>query len=147
MAKPKLKTKPTDEGVTAYLDAIDSATRRTDADLLLELYSDVTGLEPIMWGPSIIGYGSYHYKYDSGREGDAARAGFSSRKNNLSLYFLSGYNHPETEAKMAELRAQLGKHKMGASCLNIKTLADVNLDILRAMIELDFAWMNNSYPV
>ena len=99
MANSENKTKPTDAGVYAFIDGIANATRRADTGLLLQIYHNVTGLQPVMWGPTIIGYGSYHYKYESGREGDAPRAGFSPRKAGLSLYMMSGYSHPETEAK------------------------------------------------
>ena len=146
MANSENKTKPTDAGVYAFIDGIANATRRADTGLLLQIYHNVTGLQPVMWGPTIIGYGSYHYKYESGREGDAPRAGFSPRKASLSLYMMSGYSHPETEAKMAVLRDRLGKHKTGASCLYINALAYVDMAVLREMIELDYAWMNRTYP-
>jgi hypothetical protein len=147
MANADIKTKPTDAGVTAFIEAIDNKTRKADAYALLDIYGAITGMEPVMWGPSIIGYGSYHYKYDSGREGDMARAGFSPRKANLSIYLMCGYADPAMEAKMAGLRDRLGKHKMAASCLYINKLADVDIDVLREMIATDHAWMNAKYPV
>jgi hypothetical protein len=146
MAQPQNKTKPTDAAVAAFITALDNATRRSDAERLLEIYHEVTGMEPALWGPSIIGYGSYHYKYESGREGDSCRAGFSPRKASLSLYLMGGYSDPETGAKMAALRDRLGKHKTGASCLYVNKLVDVDMAVLREMIELDFAWMNSKYP-
>jgi Domain of unknown function (DU1801) len=147
MANTENKTKPTDAKVSAYIAALNNPARRSDAECLLKIYGEVTGLEPILWGPSIIGFGSYHYKYDSGREGDSCRAGFSPRKSNLSLYLMSGYSDGEAGAKMAALRNQLGKHKTGASCLYVNKLADVDMDVLREMIGLDWEWMNGRYPV
>jgi hypothetical protein len=146
MANSDNKTKPTDVTVSAFIAAIDSSARRADAEVLLHIYSEVTGMAPVLWGPSIIGYGSYHYKYDSGREGDSCRAGFSPRKANLVLYLMSGYSDSATGAKMATLRDRLGKHKTGASCLYINKLADVDIDVLREMIAVDFDWMGLKYP-
>lgn len=147
MANADLKTKPTDAGVAAFIDALDNATRKADALVLLDIYADITGLQPVMWGPSIIGYGSYHYTYDSGREGDMCRAGFSPRKANLALYLMGGYSDAATGEKMAALRDRLGKHKTGASCLYINKLADVDVAVLKEMIALDLAWMDRKYPV
>jgi hypothetical protein len=146
MAEYELKTKVTDADVRAFITAVDNDTRRSDAENLLDIYAEATGLEPKMWGPSIIGYGSYHYKYDSGREGDMCRAGFSPRKGNLALYLMGGYSNPDTQTEMDALRAKLGKHKAGASCLYINKLADVDLDILKEMVKLDLAWMDKKYP-
>jgi hypothetical protein len=146
MAKADNKTKPTDANVAAFVAAIENVTRRSDATKLLEIYGEVTGMAPVLWGPSIIGYGSYHYKYDSGREGDSCRAGFSPRKANLVLYLMSGYSDSATGAKMATLRDRLGKHKTGASCLYINKLADVDIDVLREVIAVDLDWMDAKYP-
>jgi hypothetical protein len=146
MANTENKTKPTDAEVSAYIAALDNPVRRSDAERLLEIYGAITGLEPVLWGPSIIGFGSYHYKYDSDREGDSCRAGFFPRKASLSLYLMSGYSDGEAGAKMAALRERLGKHKTGASCLYINKLADVDLDVLHEMIALDWDWMNERYP-
>ena len=147
MAQAELKTKPTDAGVVAFVDALENPSRKTDAFTLLDIYNDITGVEPAMWGPSIIGYGSYHYKYDSGREGDMCRAGFSPRKANLALYLMGGYSDAATGQKMAALRDRLGKHKTGASCLYINKLSDVDVAVLKEMIALDLAWMDAKYPV
>ena len=145
MANTEYKTKLMDAKVSAYIAALDNPTRRSDAERLLQTYGEITGMEPVLWGPSIIGYGSYHYKYDSGREGDSCRAGFSPRKANLVFYLLSSYSDSETGAKMAALRDRLGKHKTGASCLYLNKLSDVDLNVLREMIALDLAWMNAKY--
>ena len=145
MAKYEPKTKATEVSVRDFVATVENAVRRTDAETLLDIYADVTGMEPKMWGPSMVGYGSYDYESKS-CAGTAMRGGFSPRKANLVLYLMSGYSHPETEAKMATLRERLGKHKTGASCLYLNKLADVDVDVLRAMIELDWAWMNSRYP-
>ena len=146
MAKYEPKTKATEESVREYVAMVENAGRRTDAETLLDMYSDVTGMEPKMWGPSMIGYGSYNYESKS-CAGTAMRGGFSPRKANLVLYLMSGYSDTEAGAKMAALRDRLGKHKTGASCLYLNKLVDVDIDVLRAMIELDWAWMNSRYPV
>ncbi|MFN0191314.1 MAG: DUF1801 domain-containing protein [Aestuariivirga sp.] len=145
MATSANKTKPAIVRVETFIAAV-PAGRREDAKVLLKLFKDVTGLPAKMWGPSIIGFGSYHYKYDSGREGDMCRAGFSPRKDKLTLYMMGGYCNPQTQKKLAALRAKLGKHKTGASCLYINKLADVDLKVLREMVEVDFAYMNKAYP-
>jgi hypothetical protein len=146
MAKAEIKTKANDAGVNAFVESVANETRRADAKSLLALYGDVTGMEPVMWGPSIIGYGQYHYKYDSGREGDMCRAGFSPRKGNVVLYLMGGYSDSTTGANMEKLRARLGKHKTGASCLYITKLADIDMAILKEMVALDLAWMDEKYP-
>jgi Domain of unknown function (DU1801) len=146
MAQAELKTKATDANVQAFIAKIDNATRRTDAEQLLHIYAEATGMEAKMWGPSIIGYGQYHYVYESGREGDMCRAGFSPRKANLVLYLMGGYCDPSTQARMDALRSRLGKHKTGASCLYVNKLSDVDVDVLREMIALDLAWMDEKYP-
>ena len=146
MAKYEPKTKATDVSVSNYVAAVENAVRRADAETLLHIYTDVTGMEPQMWGPSMIGYGSYRYESKS-CAGTAMRAGFSPRKANLVLYLMSGYTDPETGTKMAALRDRLGKHNNGASCLYLNELADVDVAVLRKMIELDWAWMNAKHPV
>ena len=145
MAKYEPKTKATGVSVGDYIAAVENAVRRADAETLLDIYADVTGMEPKMWGPSMIGYGSYDYESKS-CAGTAMRAGFSPRKANLVLYLMSGYSDSEVGAKMAILRERLGKHKTGASCLYLNKLADVDVNVLREMIELDWAWMNSRYP-
>jgi hypothetical protein len=146
MAKYEPKTKYSGADVNAYVAAIDNPTRRADAERLLAIYGEITGLEPKMFGPSIIGYGSYSYETKSGCAGDACRAGFSPRKANLVLYLMSGYSDPETSGQMSALRSRLGKHKTGASCLYLNKLADVDLSVLREMIALDLEWMDRKYP-
>jgi hypothetical protein len=146
MAQAENKTKATDVNVASFIAAVENDTRRADAEQLLQIYADATGMQPKMWGPSIVGYGSYHYRYDSGREGDMCRAGFSPRKGNVVLYLIGGYSNPATQAKMDALRERLGKHKVGASCLYINKLADVDAGVLKEMIALDLSYMDEKYP-
>jgi hypothetical protein len=146
MPQAELKTKATDANVLAFIATVENETRRADAGILLALYAEATGMHPAMWGPTIIGYGQYHYIHDSGREGDMARAGFSPRKANLVLYLMGRHTNPDAQAKMDGLLAKLGKHKTGASCLYINKLSDVDTDVLKQMIALDLAWMDEKYP-
>lgn len=123
-------TRPTDADVEAFLATVENEARRNDAHRLIELMTEVTGEPPVMWGPSIIGFGSYHYRYATGREGDAPLAGFSPRKQNLVVYLVGGY-----EDRYAKLLEQLGPHKAGKACLYLKRLADVDLEALRTLVE------------
>lgn len=125
----ELKTKPTDQKVETFLDGIPDAERRRDCFTLLELMKRATKSEPKMWGPSIVGFGSHHYKYDSGREGDWMLTGFSPRKQNLTVYIMTGFD------QAGELLARLGKHTIGKSCLYLKRLADIDLPTLETLIE------------
>jgi hypothetical protein len=147
MAKTEMKTKATDADVGAFVAAVEPETKRADARRLIELFSDITGEPPKLWGPSIIGFGSYHYKYDSGREGDMCRVGFSPRKANIVVYLVSGYENPAVKAQIDDLRARLGKHKVGKSCLYINRLSDIDIDILAQMIDISKAYMDAHYPV
>jgi hypothetical protein len=122
------KTKPTELSVAAFFDALPDQARRADAKALVKLMRSATGEKPKMWGPSIIGFGSYHYKYESGREGDMPLTGFSPRKAATVLYGLLGSG--ESEA----LLAKLGKHTTGKGCLYIKKLADVDRAVLEALV-------------
>ncbi len=124
----ELKTKPNDEDVQAFLNSVENEKKRQDSFAILELMRDVTGEEPQMWGSSIIGYGSYHYKYASGREADWMLVGFAPRKQALTLYIMSGFDEYDA------LMSNLGKYKTGKSCLYIKKLEDVDLDTLRELI-------------
>ncbi len=136
----ELKTKINDASVKAFLDSVESEQRREDSLVMLDLLGDVTGLEPAMWGSSIVGFGFYHYKYASGHEGDAARIGFSPRKVNLVVYIMPGFERHH------ELMQRLGKYKTGKSCLYITRLADVDLSVLRELARESFNWMNENYP-
>ncbi|MGE3388236.1 MAG: DUF1801 domain-containing protein [Bdellovibrionales bacterium] len=122
------KTKPTGASVDDYINAIENEERRDDCRTLVKLMSIVTRQKPAMWGPSIVGFGAYHYKYESGREGDSCLTGFSSRKGDISVYLVvSG-------SDQANLLKQLGKHKMAKACLYIRRLRDVDLKILEQLV-------------
>ena len=123
-----LKTRKNDASVDAYIAAIDDERKRADAREVLELMREVTGEEPAMWGTGIVGFGSYHYVYESGREGDWPLTGFAARKTALTLYIMSGFEGEQ------ELMERLGKHKTGKSCLYVKRLDDVDRDVLRELV-------------
>jgi hypothetical protein len=131
----ELKTKVNDANVLEFLENVPDARKRDDSFAVLKLMEEITGEEAKMWGPSIVGFGSYHYKYESGREGDMPIVGFSPRKQSLTLYIMPGFERYE------ELMAKLGKHKTGKSCLYINKLADVNQDVLRDLIEQSVVFM------
>ena len=122
------KTKPTADSVATYLAAIADETRRKDCEALTKLMTKATKEKPKMWGTSIVGFGNYHYRYESGREGDTCLVGFSSRKGDISVYGLG--SSPEHE----QLLAQLGKHKMGKGCLYISRMSDVDRGVLERLI-------------
>ena len=142
MAKAELKTKATEISVANYIAALPDAQRRAEVAAIDALFRRVTGCEPKMWGPSIIGYGSYHYKYESGREGTMCRAGFSPRKAALTLYAMGG---PADLNEGAALLARLGKHTTGKGCLYIKKLADVDLDVLEQLVAMGWQLMEARY--
>jgi hypothetical protein len=129
------KTKPTKVSVASFLKKVPDAQRRADAWTIVALMKEATKVEPAMWGPSIIGFGSYHYKYDSGREGDMPIIGLSPRKQSLVLYIMPGF-----EAYAAELK-KLGPHTTGKSCLYIKRLADVDMTALKQIVIKSLATM------
>ncbi len=122
------KMKPTDSSVEAFLNGVEDETKRADCFALLSLMREVTGEEPRMWGDTIVGFGSYHYRYASGREGDAPLTGFSPRKQNLTIYITAGFDAYD------ELLDRLGKFKTGKSCLHVKRLDDVDRDVLRELV-------------
>lgn len=134
------KTKPTKLSVAAFVDALTDPTRRADAKALVKLLQSASGEKPKMWGPSIIGFGSYHYRYDSGREGDMPIISFSPRKAATVLYNLTGFSGS------ASLLAKLGKHMKGGGCLYIKKLADVDQQVLQALVVKSLAAMAARYP-
>ncbi len=134
------KTKPTTQSVLDFLNAVEHPTRKADGLYLYEAMKKVTGLEPRMWGPTIVGYGEYHYKYDSGHEGDSLRIGFSPRKSSLSLYIM-----PNLDA-FPDLMEKLGKYKMGRGCLYINKLADVDLEVLEELMIAAYGRMEELYP-
>jgi len=134
------KTVPTDASVTAFLDRVPEEGKRRDGYVILEMMKRITGREPEMWGDSIIGFGSYHYKYESGREGDMPLLAFSPRKQNLSLYILSEV--PEFD----QLLRQLGKYKTGKVCLYINKLSDVDMAVLEQLATITYEYWLNKKP-
>ena len=135
------KTRPTGAAVAEFIAQVEHPTRRADAHRLDEIFREATGWQPQMWGPSIVGYGSYHYRYDTGREGDMCATGFSPRKSNLSIYIMPGY------ADFADTLARLGKHKLGKSCLYVTKLADIDEDLLKELIRAGLDDLGRKYPV
>ena len=134
------KTKPTELSVAAFIDAITDPTKRADAKALVKLMQDAAGEKPKMWGSSIIGFGSYHYRYESGREGDMPLIGFSPRKTATVLYNMIGSSDSKA------LLAKLGKHTTGKGCLYIKKLADVDQQVLEAMVVKSLAALRARNP-
>lgn len=137
----KNKTTETNESIADFIDAfVEEETKRNDAFELIRIMQEVTHFEPKMWGPSIIGFGSYHYKYASGHEGDAPLVGFSPRKAAISLYI---YTSPDDRD---ELLSKLGKHKASKGCIYIKKLADIDVGVLKNMISLSLEHLKKLYP-
>ena len=134
------KTKPTEQSVESFLDNIDDEQVRDDCKTLVKLMKKVTGSAPKMWGPSIIGFGKYHYKYESGHEGDACLTGFSPRKQNISLYVMPGTD------EHSDLLKKLGKHKASKGCLYIKKVEDIDLGILEKIIGQSVKSLQKKYP-
>lgn len=134
------KTTATSIDPKDYIASVEHDVRRSDAETLLKVFAEVTGLEPRMWGPSIIGYGRYHYKYESGREGDFLMTGFSPRKANMVMYIMPGYSDHSA------ILSRIGKYKIGKSCLYINKLADVDLDVLKELVAAGFDEMKTKYP-
>ncbi|MGX7951759.1 DUF1801 domain-containing protein [Tsuneonella sp. HG249] len=143
MANYEAKTKATEVAPEDYIAALPDARRREEAAVLDAMHRRVTGLGPKMWGPSMIGYGSYHYRYASGHEGEAMRGGFSPRKTALTVYLMGHYGKQQAEAEA--LFARLGKHKMSKSCLYINKLADVDVEVLEKLVRLSWDSMNQRY--
>lgn len=141
MTKDKNKTTKNDGSVADYIAAITPDQKRADCEKILGMMAGITGWKPKMWGGSIVGFGEYHYKYDSGREGDALRIGFSSRAQNIAIYIMPGYSDFDDEL------SRLGKHKMGKSCLYIKRLSDVDEGVLGEMFEKGLKIMAEKYPL
>lgn len=125
---PENKTQPTEASLDAFVDLIDDAQKREDTKNLIAMMQEITGEPPVLWGPAIIGFGQCHYKYESGREGDMPLVGFSPRKQNISLYILTGFDDYEAHF------AKLGKFKTAKACLYIKKLADVDKSVLYQII-------------
>ena len=137
----EIKTKPTQVTVDDFIAAVEHPARREDAQIVCAMMERITGEPPRMWGPSIVGFGSYHYRYDSGHEGTMCRLAFSPRKAQLVLYILT------EDPVQHEQLTRLGKHKTGKSCLYINKLADVDMAVLEDMTRDALTWMNAKYPV
>jgi hypothetical protein len=135
----ELKTKPTEESVAHFLDGIEDDKKRKDAFTLLEIFKEVTGEAPVMWGNNIIGFGTYHYKYASGREGDWMITGFSPRKQNLSLYLMCDLTEMQGHLE------KIGRHKKGKSCLYINTLDDMDITVLKSTIKESVKFVKEKY--
>lgn len=135
----KLKTTLNDKNVNDFLNGVENEQRREDAFTLLAIFKEITGEEPKMWGSSIVGFGSYHYAYDSGREGDWMATGFSPRKASMTLYLMNGFDDYE------DLLDKLGKHKTGKSCLYITRLEQVDLEVLKEMICRSYEYIKDKY--
>ena len=140
MAKPQNKTQQTIASVDDFIASVADPAQREDARAIIEIMERLSGEPARMWGPSIVGFGSYHYLYESGREGDMCRIGFSPRKGQTVLYLIDGF------AGHAELLAQLGKHKTGKACLYIKRLADLDNAVLEQLCSRSLAYMAKKYP-
>lgn len=136
----KLKTTPNERSVTDFLESLDNEQEKAGSYALLEKMQRLSGAKPVMWGDSIIGFGSYQYKYKSGQEGAWPLTGFSPRKANLSLYLMGGL------LQQVELLERLGKHKKGKGCLYIKKLSDVDESVLEEMIALGIRKLKEKYP-
>jgi len=134
------KTKPTRQPVSAFIAAVEPAERRSDCRALATMMKTITKSQPKMWGSSIVGFGLYHYKYASGREGDFFLSGFSPRKQDLTIYVMAGFD------RYPSLMKKLGKYKTGRSCLYVKRLADIDLDVLKKLVTESVRHMKKTYP-
>jgi Domain of unknown function (DU1801) len=135
----ELKTKQTDESVVKFLNTIEDLTKRKDCFEIAEMMKRESKCEPKMWGASIIGFGSYHYKYESGHEGDACLIGFSPRKQNITLYMMGGINNHE------DLLKKLGKYKKSKGCLYINKLSDIDTKVLKEIVKISFDSAKNKH--
>ncbi len=134
-----LKTTPNELSVDDFIDAIESEQKRDDSRALLKIMKEITGDAPTMWGTSIIGFGKYHFRYESGREGDWMVAGFSPRKQNLTIYMMGGFEN------QSDLLTKIGKVKSSVGCLYVKKLVDIDLQILKEMIQLSVDTVKKKY--
>jgi hypothetical protein len=135
------KTKPTEQSVESFLDKVPDEQVRDDCFALVKLMKKVTGFPPKMWGAAIVGFGKYHYKYESGHEGDICLAGFSPRKQNITLYVMPGF-----AGESSDLLKKLGKHKAGKGCLYIKRLEDVDTGVLEKLVKQSVDYLKKTYP-
>lgn len=136
----ELKTKENDRDVIEFLEAVENPKKREDAYKLLDIFTETSGYPAKMWGPSIIGFGKYHYKYKTGHEGDAPLVGFSPRKAKISLYFATG------DTKREELLEKFGKHTTGKACVYINKVADIDVEVLKKLIVQSIDFLRKTYP-
>ncbi len=141
MSRSPNKTVPTSQRTADFLAAVQPARKAEEAQVLDRLFRGVTGFAPVMWGASIIGYGRYHYRYETGREGDFLATGFSPRKSAHSIYIMPGY------ADFDVILARLGKHKLGKSCLYVNKLADIDLEVLAELVRAGLDDLAQKWPV
>jgi hypothetical protein len=134
------KTVPEDTSPGVIIDNINDPERKDDARIILRMMEDIAGEKPVVWGTGIIGFGTYHYKYASGREGDWFKVGFSPRKNEFSLYIMAGFD------RYPGLMSRLGKYKTGKSCLYVKKLSDIDEEVLRELIRESILYIDKTYP-
>lgn len=135
------KTMPTKASVDDFISKVKDDEKRQDSKELIKMLKKQSGFEPEMWGPGIVGFGSYHYKYESGREGDSVLVGFSPRVSALTLYLSANFEN------RGALLEKLGKHKTGKSCIYIKKLTDIDKDVLMEMVKNHLKYMKETYPV
>ncbi|MBO6792696.1 MAG: DUF1801 domain-containing protein [Balneolaceae bacterium] len=135
------KTVPTKLSVDEYINAIEHPQRKEDCKAIIELMKEISGREPVMWGHSIVGFGKYHYKYESGREGDMLATGFSNRKQAITLYIMGGFKRYE------ELLDRIGTYKNGKSCFYIKRLSDIDIEVLSALISESLKAVEEKYTI
>ena len=135
----KNKTTATEVNVSEFILKVDNEVKRKDSFQLVEIFKSISGCEPKMWGPTIIGFGNYHYKYESGHEGDCPIAGFSPRKDAIVLYFAEFENREQ-------LLEKLGKHKSGKACVYVKKLEDINLTVLEELTRASIKYITSKYP-
>lgn len=138
------KTKPHTGEVEAFLGQVESERKRADSHALIEMMSGISREPPVLWG-TMVGFGQYHYKYPTGHEGDSFLVGFAPRKAAFSIYLMGSFD-PEENVRRAALFAQLGKHRMGKACLYVNKLSDIDLDVLRELVEISIRKMRASYP-
>ncbi|RLL45142.1 DUF1801 domain-containing protein [Oceanobacillus piezotolerans] len=136
----ELKTKENDRSVIEFIESVENPKKREDAYRLLDIFTETTGFQAKMWGTSIIGFGSYHYKYATGHEGDAPLVGFSPRKAKVSLYFATG------DERREELLKAFGKHTTGKACVYINKVADIDTEVLKKLILQSIEFLRKTYP-
>lgn len=139
MAEPRTAPTPTDP--RRYIGSIEHETRRADAVVLVEMFERLTGEPPVMWGPSIIGFGRYHYRYDTGHEGDSFITGFAPRTARQVIYVMPGY------LDLNEPLSRLGKHRLGKACLYVNKLDDIDIDVLEEIVEFGIAHVREHYEI